>query len=237
MADLIKNRTTVYLVIPTDRIDTQKTWLRLVLAAGMHTFKRFPMRQRPGHRCLFLIDEFGSLGRLDNLPGDLAYMSNYGLDLTLIVQGLDQLKTHYGDARDTILNNCDYKWFCNIGDLNTAKWLSESLGRRTVRTRSTSKSESHGDRSSSTGDSVSEGEMGRLLFEPNELLTLQKDVAIAMNPKGKPYLLRPVDYWNLEGAFGTLRRQHSGLFWKPPMKFDPNPCHMEQPEEGDVFVS
>src|SRR5207244_2686289 len=122
MADLIKDRTTVYVVIPPDRMETQKVWLRLVLAAGMHTFKRFPAADRPGHRCLFLIDEFAALGRLDDIPRDIATMSGYGLDLALIVQGFAQIKDHYREAQGTILSNCGYKWFCNVNDLETAKW-------------------------------------------------------------------------------------------------------------------
>lgn len=37
LTDLIRERRTVYLVIPPDRIDTQRTWLRLMLAAVSHT--------------------------------------------------------------------------------------------------------------------------------------------------------------------------------------------------------
>jgi type IV secretion system protein VirD4 len=219
MTELVTGRSTVYLVVPTDRADTQKTWLRLVLAAGMHTFKRAPSEQRQGRRCLFLIDEFGSLGRLDNIPSDIAMMRGFGLDLALIVQGLDQLKDHYQDAKGTILSNCAYKWFCNITDLDSAKWLSEALGKTTVRTTSTSSS------SSSQGESQTEshGETARSLLNPDEIMHLGKGVAIALNPEGHPYYLQPIDYWNLQEAFGHLKEQHPGLFWQPPLEFDPTP--------------
>ena len=55
MADLVKEPTSVYLVIPPDRIDTQKTWLRLIIAAAMHTYKRTAIEDRPAHRCMFLM--------------------------------------------------------------------------------------------------------------------------------------------------------------------------------------
>lgn len=64
MADLIRDPVTVYLVIPPDRIDTQRTWLRLMTAAAMHTFKRYPLDGRPPHRCMILMDEFPALGRI-----------------------------------------------------------------------------------------------------------------------------------------------------------------------------
>ncbi len=130
MEDLATQKTTVYVVIPTERMDTQKTWLRLVVAAAMHTFKRSREAKREsGHRCLFLIDEFAALGRVDDLPRDIATMGGFGVDFALIVQGLDQLKDHYGEARNTILSNCAYKWFCNVNDLDSAKYLSETLGK------------------------------------------------------------------------------------------------------------
>ena len=54
--------TTLYLVVPWDKMDIQKTWLRLMISIGMHTFKRKPPGAR--YRCLFLIDEFPALGLL-----------------------------------------------------------------------------------------------------------------------------------------------------------------------------
>src|ERR1700680_381432 len=67
MEDLATRNTTVYVVIPTERMDTQKIWLRLVVASAMRTFKRPRKRADSHHRCLFLIDEFAALGRVDDL--------------------------------------------------------------------------------------------------------------------------------------------------------------------------
>jgi type IV secretion system protein VirD4 len=223
MAELIARKTTVYVVIPPDRIETQKTWLRLVLAAGMHTFKRFPFAERPGHRCLFLIDEFPALGRLDDIPRDIATISGYGLDLALVVQGLDQLKDHYREAQGTILSNCGFKWFCNVKDLDTAKWLSEAIGKMTVRTTSTSESHSQATRGASAGSSTTHSETGRSLLNPDEILNLGRDVALVLHPEDYPHFLQPVDYWELEVAFSAQRERHPALYWDPPLEFDANP--------------
>jgi type IV secretion system protein VirD4 len=232
MSELAKSRTTVYLVVPTKRADTAKTWLHLVLAAGMHTFKSIPRKQRPGHRCLFLIDEFGTIGRLGDMPSDIATMAGYGLDIALVVQGLDQLRDLYGEARGTILSNCAYKYFCNITDLETAKWLSEALGKTTVTTTTTSESHSSGSKSSSDGVSTSHGETARWLLNPDEITRLGKSVAIALHPHGYPHYLRPVDYWRLEEAFAHLQPQHPGMYWDPPLTFDPNPFRGEPRRES-----
>ena len=147
-------------------MDTQRTWLRLVIAAAMHTFKRSRKRARFGHRCLFLIDEFAALGRIDDMPRDIATMGGFGVDFALVVQGLDQLKDHYGEAKGTILSNCAYKWFCNINDLDSAKYLSDTLGKKTVVTTSTSDSTSSGQRERpAAAHSTTHGETGALPAE------------------------------------------------------------------------
>jgi type IV secretory pathway TraG/TraD family ATPase VirD4 len=230
MADLATRKATVFVVIPTERMDTQKTWLRLVIASAMHIFKH-PQTKLPfGHRCLFLIDEFAALGRLDDLPRDIATMSGFGVDFALIVQGLDQLKDHYAEARGAILSNCAYKWFCNVNDLDSAKYLSDSLGKTTVRTTSTSRSSSSsaqgGGSSSST---VSHSETGRSLLNPDEVLNLGRDVAITIQPNGHPHYLRPIDYWDLTKAFVALQQKHPNLYRQPPLGYDENPYFAPPP--------
>jgi len=223
MEDLAAKTTTVYVVIPTDRMDTQKTWLRLIIAAAMHTFKRPKQRRVARHRSLFLIDEFAALGRLDDLPRDIATMGGFGVDFALVVQGLDQLKDHYGEAKGTILSNCAYKWFCDVNDLESAKYLSDTLGKATVATSSSSASSSAGPGGGSSSQSTTYSETGRFLLNPDEVLNLGKNVAISIQPNGHAQYLRPVDYWNLPQAFATLREGHPGLYWQPPLTYDQNP--------------
>jgi len=210
-------------------MDTQRTWLRLVISSAMHIFKNPRAERKPGHRCLFLIDEFAALGRLDDLPRDIATMSGFGVDFALIVQGLDQLKDHYGEARGAILSNCGYKWFCNVNDLDSAKYLSETLGKATVRTMTTSDSYSRTPNSSSAGQSTNYGETGRSLLTPDEVMNLGRDVAIAMHPEGHPHYLKPVDYWNLFEAFGGYAANYPGLYLDPPLVYDDNPYATSPP--------
>lgn len=225
MADLIRQSVTVYLVIPPDRIDTQRTWLRLMTTAAMHTFKRFPLEERPPHRCMILMDEFPALGRIEDMPRDIATMSGYGIDFTLIVQGLDQLKDLYGAAAGTILSNCAYKWFCNVNDLESARYLSDTLGKATVRTIGQTEGENEGPGGAGKSEGIAYGETGRPLLMPDEVLALGRDVAILVNPDDRPHYLRPVDYWQLPDAFENVAAQYPQMYWKPPLVFDDNPYH------------
>lgn len=231
MADLIRDPATVYLVIPPDRIDTQRTWLRLMTTAAMHTFKRYPLEGRPLHRCMILMDEFPALGRIEDMPRDIATMSGYGIDFTLIVQGLDQLKDLYGAAAGTILSNCAYKWFCNVNDLESAKYLSDTLGKQTVRTVGRGESQNEGPGGGGKGESINYGETGRPLLMPDEVLSLGRDVAIVLNPEGRPHYVRPVDYWQIPAAFAPLAATYPKLYWEPPLSWDDNPYFVRRDKE------
>ena len=230
--------TTVYVVIPHDRIQTHATWLRLVIAAAMQGIKSRDKRVKPHHRCMFLIDEFGSIGHIADIPRDIALMSGYGLDFTLVVQGLDQLKDHYGEARGTILSNCAFKWFCFVNEIETAKYLSESLGKATVRTVGKSLSTGQNPGGGTEGQSTSYGEVGRDLLTPDEILNIGREVAILLNPRGLPCYLRPVDYWNLPNTFAYLQDEYAQFYWDPPLEYDDNPYFKgPRPQPGDGMMS
>lgn len=216
LADLANGKTTLYIVIPDDQMQAQAIWLKLMVTAVTQTFKRY----RPaahGVRGMFLIDEFPVLGRVDSIVTDIALVGGSGLDVTLIVQGLDQLRALYGASADTIIGNCGYKWFCNIKDLQTADYVSKALGQMTVRTVSETISSADG----KTSKSSNYGEMGRALFFPDELMSMGNKVAFAFQPKGRPYYIKPLDYRNLASYLS-----HPDAPAMPDLKgYDHSPFH------------
>jgi type IV secretory pathway TraG/TraD family ATPase VirD4 len=118
MLDILQQPTTIYIIIPPDKVEAQRSWLRLVIAMQTALHRAAKMSERPNpHRTLFLIDEFPALGRMQDMPSDLATNAGYGIDYVLVVQGLDQLKAIYKESAGTILSNCAFKWFCNVSDL------------------------------------------------------------------------------------------------------------------------
>lgn len=222
MGDLPCKPTTVYLVIPPDKMDTQRTWLRLLISAGMQTYKRSQLKNRL--RCMFLIDEFPALGRLDEIPRDISTMAGYGVDFVLAIQGLNQLKKEYGEDATTIVNNCAFKWFCNLDDLQSAEYLSKTLGNKTVRTVGQGVSQGLNPQGGSSGTSTNYGWTGRPLLMPDEILNLGRDTAILLAPGTKPQYLRPIDYWNLAEAFASLREFYPDIYWgRLPIWWDENP--------------
>jgi type IV secretion system protein VirD4 len=234
MADLRDSKTTLYLIIPAN-VKTQQTWLRLMIAAATDCFR--PEEPVAGHsRCMMLIDELPAIGKLQDLPEDIAVMAGHGLDYTLIVQGLDRLKSIYQEDTGAILGNCAWKWFCNVNDLDSTKYLSESLGEATVRTTGKSFSAGTSGGGANEGESTNLGEMGRRLLTPDEIASLGPDVAFAFQPVGRPFYLRPVDYWKLQRAFAHLENSHPSLYWNPPLTYDEHPTiRKKKPEPPPNF--
>jgi len=218
MGDLAARPTTVFLVIPFSQLTTQKTWLRLLILAGMTELKK-----HPGRRCMFLIDELPALGHIPELPSDLATMRGFGVDFTLTVQNLSQLKANYGDQYETIISNCGYKWFCGLKDLTSAKYLSDSLGKMTVRTTGKSSSEGSSGTRGTENEGTTWGETGRSLMTPDEVLSLGDDIAILLDPTTRPHYLKTVDYWRFDEAFRGF------LYFKVWRSlFDENPFYKQK---------
>lgn len=209
---------TVFLVIPPDRMKAQATWLRLMLAAFAHAFRT--AKPRGQTRGMMLIDELPALGKIPDLPTDLATMSGYGLDYTLIVQDMGQLKATYGEESRTILANCGWKWLCNVRDYDTAKYVSDTLGQRTVGTATVNEGQT-GQGEATSGKAY--GEMGRSLLTPDEVMQLGRDKAIVLPPAGRPFQVWGVGYWAIRDEFLPYREGAMQLYYSHPLVIDPNP--------------
>lgn len=227
LADLVNGRTTLYIVIPDDQMQAQAIWLKLMVTAVTQTFKRHrPAAQ--GVRGMLMIDEFPVLGRVESIVTDIALVGGSGLDLTLIVQGLDQIRALYGTSADTIIGNCGYKWFCNVKDLQTAEYVSKALGQMTVQTVSQTISGADG----STGRTL--GETGRALLFPDEIMSMGKGTAFAFQPRGRAHYLKPVDYWHLSVYLSPRLEQAKAQVKLPDLDaFDLNPFYDQTRREQE----
>ena len=83
------------------------------------------------HKCLFLMDEFSSLGNLQSFASTLSYIAGYGMKVFLINQGLPQINGIYGKDNQ-ILMNCHLQVIYAPNDLDTAKYAESFLGNETI---------------------------------------------------------------------------------------------------------
>jgi type IV secretion system protein VirD4 len=82
--------TTVYVILPADRMRTHSVWLRLVVVSALRAL------YRPGGlRTLLLIDEMPALGHLAPLEDAFGLVRGYKVQIAGICQDLNQLKALY----------------------------------------------------------------------------------------------------------------------------------------------
>jgi len=193
-ADLRTGTATMFLVLPPDRLATYARWLRLLVAQSIQELARTP--RKPGTPpVLLLLDEFAALGRLEPALQAAGLMAGLGLQLWPILQDLTQLRAAYGPAAGTFLANAGLVQASAPADLETATWLSRSLGNATVQYETASRSRStpdllappgaHGSTSAGTSTHLT----ARPLLSPDEAMRLPADRQVLLRPGQAPALV------------------------------------------------
>jgi len=175
-SDLRHRITSVFLVLPPNRMDAYSRWLRLLVSQALQDIARDAealtattgaqsASQRLSSPTLFLLDEFAALGRLEAVERAMGLMAGYGLQLWPILQDMSQLKDLYGERAGTFIANAGVQQVFGVNDFETAKWLSQMIGQETAGFQTDSFKP--GD-----GPSFSNNLTGRDLLTPDEIMQL-----------------------------------------------------------------
>jgi type IV secretion system protein VirD4 len=117
--------------------------------------------------CRMILEELANIGRIPDLDKRLATVRSRGFIIEMVLQTLGQLKHVYGiDAYSTILGCSDTTLVLGANDLETARYVSDLLGRTTIKT--ASESVTQAERGGSQG--VSQQYTGRPLMTPEEIM-------------------------------------------------------------------
>lgn len=148
--------TTVYLVIPPRELTRVRPLLRLIVdqivrgltvdlpsepppsqdSALVRCLRRLTSRREvlandKRRSVLLMLDEFASLGKMENLEHALAHCAAYGVKAYLVVQDLGQLFSAYG-RDESIVANCHIRVAFAPNNVQTAELLSKMTGTTTV---------------------------------------------------------------------------------------------------------
>ena len=139
------------------------------------------------HRLLMLLDEFPSIGRVGVISDAIAYFGGWNIKAYLITQDLAQLYEAYG-KEESITSNCHIQVAYAPNKLDTAKYLSEKTGIRTVIVQTESESYSGGT-GLFTKKSISRQQqmIQRPLLTPDECMRLpgpEKDAELRIKKPG-----------------------------------------------------
>lgn len=129
-ASLKRVPTTIYLIVPSDRIATHAAWLNLVISLAIELVGR----DRSNRRVLFLLDEFANLGYLPNVLRGMAQYRGQGVQIWCIIQQLSQLERLYGrEGMREFLGLSEMVNSFGIWEPETLKVISQWLGSKTAR--------------------------------------------------------------------------------------------------------
>jgi type IV secretion system protein VirD4 len=203
LGGLKSGTTTIFLVLPADRLATHGRWLRLIVGLCLSALTRD--RRTPEHPVLFMLDEFAALGRLQAVETAMGLLAGYGVLLWPILQDLSQLQDLYPNRWRSFLANTGVVQAFGVNDMGTAEYLSKMLGQRTVTVRNLGRSgEAHLSRGSENYAPAA-----RPLLMPQEIMRLPAREELLLLQGKAPILAERVRY------FADL--EFEGMFDRNPM--------------------
>lgn len=130
LASLKTGRVTAFLVLPPQYLDEHGRFLRLFVLAALQAMMKGGVG---GRTCLFMLDEFFSLGYMQIVEKAAGLMRKYGVILWPFLQDLGQLVKLYGPhGSETFFGNSDAHIFFGNSDAVTLNYISSIVGTITL---------------------------------------------------------------------------------------------------------
>ena len=201
-AALLDGKTTCYLVLPPQHQQAQSGLLRMWIGSLLRAVVRGGLQEQT--KVHFILDEAATLGHMEAMDHAVDVYRGYGVRLHFYYQSLGQLKKCFPEGQDqTLLSNVSQVFF-GVNDPQTAEYVSNRLGEKTIVIRSggTGTGTSHqnsvrGDSSTSYSSNENDNwaQHGRKLLKPEEVMTLSERIAITFTPGVPPIWTRLVRYY------------------------------------------
>ena len=198
VADVRRQRMTVYVCIPPNRLADARVLLNLFFAQLINLNTAELPEHNPAlkHQCLVLLDEFTALGRINILNAAVGYLAGYNLRLVTVIQAVSQLESVYGqhDAR-TFATNHALQVLYAPREQRDANEYSEMLGTFTQQEKSRGRSSSSGAKGGGSSQSTNESSQRRALLLPQEFKELGVDREVLILENCKPILADKIRYY------------------------------------------
>lgn len=183
----------IFIQIP----DEEKTFSPIVNAIISMMLKTMYRTARETNSVLpnpvyMIIEEMANIGKLYGIEEMLGTMRGRRIYPMMIWQDLLQIKKMFGDAWEGLLAKCDTQIFLGGNDQFTVKYISESLGKTTIKIQGTSSKT--GGIMSSSGESQSQNRTQRSLLFPDEVKRLDSNKLIVLQRGRQPLLLNKTQY-------------------------------------------
>ena len=151
---------------------------------------------------MFMLDEFPTLGKMEQFMNGIAFFRGYNVRLFLIIQDTEQLKGIYEESgMNSFLSNSTYRITFAANNMETANLISQLIGNKTVDQVSANKPKFLDFNPASRSLNVSKTQ--RALLLPQEVISLPRDEQILLIEACDPIKSKKIKYY--EDSFFTKR--------------------------------
>jgi type IV secretion system protein VirD4 len=192
--DMKHEITTVYLILPADRLETHGNFMRLAVTSALRGLLQSPPSVTLP-QVLFMLDEFAQLGYLPPIENAMGIARGFGVQLWPFLQDLNQLHALYKDRWQTFVGNAGVLTAFAPRDFFTAKYLSDLCGQRTENIKSRSWTDDG-------RASWNESPHGFPLFRPEDLMKLPPGHMLCLMTGLDPFITLASGYWETDYARG-----------------------------------
>lgn len=179
----------LYLVFGSGEIQVIKPLLRVVIELMWRLNVEELFKHR--YRLLMLLDEFPAFGKLEGIEKSLGFTAGYGIKLFIIAQDMNQINALY-TSDNYIVSNCQVQIYHGPSDNNSAKYISDKLGKKTIKVTSESRNSNILPMPNSYNDSL----IGRELMTPDEVYRLDPNKLIVFCKGCSPILADKIKYYS-----------------------------------------
>ncbi len=198
-----KKKITVYVGLTPDNINRLQRLMQVFYQQATEFLSRkIPDEKEEPYGVMFLMDEFPTLGKMEQFKTGIAYFRGYRVRLFLIIQDTQQLKGIYEDAgMNSFLSNSTFRITFAANNYETANLISQLCGNKTVDQTSFNKPIFFDLNISTRTQNVSK--VQRALLLPQEVIQLPQDEQIVLIESFPPIKSLKIKYY--QDKFFTKR--------------------------------
>ena len=144
---------------------------------------------------LMMMDEFPTLGKMEQFLSGIAYFRGYKVRLFLIIQDTEQLKGIYEESgMNSFLSNSTYRITFAANNVETANLISQLIGNKTATQVSYNKPKYFDLNPASRSLNLSD--VQRALILPQEVIQLPRDEQILLIESQPPIRSKKIKYFD-----------------------------------------
>jgi type IV secretion system protein VirD4 len=185
---------TCYVGLTPDNISRLKPLMNMFYQQAAAFFTAKMPRPHEKFGVLMMMDEFPTLGKMEQFLAGIAYFRGYRVRLFLIIQDTEQLKGIYEESgMNSFLSNSTYRITFAANNMETANLISQLLGNKTAQQVSYNKPKyldlNPGARSLHVSD------VQRALLLPQEVIQMPRDEQIILIESQPPIRCKKIFYF------------------------------------------